>query len=63
MSIRQIMRSDAIVCTVPDARKAHAVQNTVEGSVTPDLPASILQQHPRCELFLDAAAASLLSSE
>ena len=63
MSIRQIMRSDAIVCTVPDARKAQAVHNAVEGCVTPDLPASILQQHPRCELFLDAAAASLLSSE
>ena len=43
MSIRQIMRSDAIVCTVPDARKAQAVHNAVEGCVTPDLPASILQ--------------------
>lgn len=60
MSIREIMRSAAIVCTVPDARKADAVQKTIEGDVTPDVPASILQEHPRCELFLDAAAASLL---
>jgi glucosamine-6-phosphate deaminase len=63
MSIRQIMRCNAIVCTVPDARKAEAVKKTVEGPVTPDVPASILQEHPRCELFLDAAAAALLRSE
>lgn len=63
MSIRQIMRGDAIVCTVPDARKAEAVKKTVEGPVTPDVPASILKEHPRCELFLDSAAAVLLHSE
>lgn len=61
MSIRQIMRSRAIVCTVPDTRKAVAVRNTVEGPVTPFVPASILQEHPVCRLFLDRPAAALLS--
>jgi len=61
MSIRQIMKSAAIVCTVPDARKAVAVQKAVEGPVTNLHPSSILQQHPRCDLFLDEPAASLLS--
>jgi glucosamine-6-phosphate deaminase len=32
----------------------------VEGDVTPDLPASILQKHKNCTLFLDRDAASLL---
>jgi glucosamine-6-phosphate deaminase len=59
MSVRQIMKSDAIVCTVPDERKAEAVKNATQGSVTPEVPASILQEHLDCRLFLDAAAASL----
>ena len=62
MSIRQIMKSDAIVCTVPDARKAEAVKQAVEGPVTPLCPASILQRHPQCDLLLDTAAAALLGA-
>ena len=61
MSVRQILRSRSIVCTVPDTRKAEAVRNTVQGPVTASVPASILQQHPRTTLFLDQAAASLLA--
>jgi glucosamine-6-phosphate deaminase len=60
MSIRQIMKGAAIVCTVPDSRKAEAVRSTVEGPVTNMVPASILQTHPCCSLFMDEAAASLL---
>lgn len=60
MSIHQIMACRQVICTAPDLRKARAVQNSLEGPVTPDCPASILQQHPRCSLFLDEASASLL---
>ena len=60
MSVRQIMKSAAIICTVPDERKAEAVKGAVEGEVHPECPASILQTHPDCSLFLDDAAASLL---
>jgi glucosamine-6-phosphate deaminase len=60
MSVRQIMKSGAIVCTVPDERKAEAVRNSVEGEVTPNVPASILQRHKKCALYLDKSAASLL---
>jgi len=56
MSIRQIMQSQTVVSTVPDARKREAMQKTALGPVTPDAPASILQQHPDCRFFLDAAA-------
>ena len=58
MSVRQIMKSNYIVCTVPDERKAEAVKNTLEGPVTNEVPASILQEHPNCDLFLDRASAS-----
>lgn len=60
MSIRQIMHSAAIICSVPDARKAEAVKKVVQGEVTPMVPASILQEHPAVWLYLDKESAALL---
>jgi glucosamine-6-phosphate deaminase len=62
MSVRQIMASQLVVLSVPDARKADAVQKALEGPVSPACPASILQRHPACHVFLDSASASKLSS-
>lgn len=62
MSVRQIMKSRLLVVSVPDARKADAVRDAVEGPVTPDHPASILQRHPACHLLLDPASASKLGT-
>ncbi len=62
MSIRQIMKSEAIICTVPDERKAEAVRNCLFGEISSMHPASILQNHPDCSIFLDAGSASLLMS-
>jgi glucosamine-6-phosphate deaminase len=61
MSISQILKSRKIVCTVPDERKSEAVRGAVEGPVTPEVPASILQKHANATLFLDKGAASKLS--
>ncbi len=58
MAIRQIMKSEVIICTVPDRRKARAVQACVEGEISPQHPASILKEHPQAFLFLDKDAAS-----
>ncbi len=63
MSIRQILKSKAIICSVPDLRKANAVQKAVEGPVTPDVPSSILQTHPKTFLYLEPESASLLSKK
>jgi len=60
MSCRQILKAKQIVCTVPDLRKAEAVRDSVYGDVSPKIPASILQKHPDCMLFLDVYSASLL---
>ena len=61
MSVKQILKSKAIICSVPDTRKAKAVKNTLEGSVTPDVPSSILQQHNAVWLYLAKYSASLIS--
>lgn len=63
MSVRQIMKSAHIICSVPDARKAQAVKDSLEQTVSNLHPASILQQHPDCSFFLDQESAKLLSDQ
>jgi glucosamine-6-phosphate deaminase len=60
MSITQIMKSKAILCSVPDRRKAQAVSNCLRGGITPMHPSSILQRHKAAWCFLDKNSASLL---
>jgi glucosamine-6-phosphate deaminase len=61
MSIKQIMKSGAIICTAPDERKAKAIKGCVEGPITNMMPGSIMQKHPKYDLFLDKASASQLT--
>ena len=61
MSIKQIMKSKNIICSVPDKRKAVAVKNCLEEEMSNLYPASILQEHSNCIVYLDKEAASLLS--
>jgi glucosamine-6-phosphate deaminase len=61
MSVRQILKAARIYCSVPDQRKAAAVRATLEGPITPQVPASILRQHAAATLIIDQAAASQLS--
>ncbi|WP_244555472.1 glucosamine-6-phosphate deaminase [Bosea thiooxidans] len=61
MSVRQILKSELIVLSVSDTRKAEAAKAALEGPVSNLAPASILQTHKRTVLFIDPPAASLLS--
>ena len=63
MGVRQIMKSKHIINTIPDARKAIAVQGSLTGPVTNMCPASILQTHPSCYWFLDVDSAALLPKD
>jgi len=60
MSIQQIMKSKEIICSVPDERKALAVSNCMKETISNMHPASILQNHPNCTVFLDKHSASLI---
>ena len=62
MSVTQIMKSKKIICSVPDERKANAVKNSLTPPVTPNYPASILNEHKDCHLFLDKQSSSLLNN-
>ncbi|MBL7872018.1 MAG: glucosamine-6-phosphate deaminase [Cyclobacteriaceae bacterium] len=61
MSIKQILKAKHIICSVPDQRKAVAVKNTMEQSVSNLFPATAMQLHTHCTCFLDEASASLVS--
>ena len=61
MSVKQIVKSKHIICSVPESRKAIAVKNTLEQPVSNLYPASILQSHPACSFYLDQSSAALLS--
>ena len=60
MSIRQLLSANELICTVPEARKAVAVQAALEGELTPMVPASILRTHPNVTIYLDDDSAALL---
>ncbi len=62
ISVRQILKSKRIFCSVPDERKASAISAMLSGPVSPDVPASILRQHDAATLIVDTAAASKLDS-
>ena len=63
MSVRQILRAKEIVAVVPDARKAPAVRDCLEGEISPLAPASILRRHPYTSVYLDKASSSLLEHQ
>ncbi|MBR2811227.1 MAG: glucosamine-6-phosphate deaminase [Solobacterium sp.] len=60
MGLASIMRAKKILILANGANKAEAVKGMIEGPVTVDCPASILQQHDDVVVILDKAAASLL---
>ena len=62
MSVRQIMLSAHIICSVPDLRKAAAVRDCMEKEVSNLFPATILKTHKSCFLFLDKPAATLVAN-
>lgn len=60
LGIKNIMQARKIVLVAKGGNKADIVKVMLEGPVTPEVPASILQLHPDCEFLLDSASASKL---
>ena len=60
MGIQSIMRSKQIILLAYGAAKAPIIKKLLEGPVSEDVPASVLQKHPRVTVIIDEEAASLL---
>lgn len=60
MGINSIMKAKKIVLIATGESKADAIKATIDGEVTPMVPASILKNHQDAILLIDKAAAKLL---
>ena len=60
MGIGSIMQAKRILIIAIGENKAKAIKQLIDGNVTPQCPASVLQFHTDVTLMLDKGAASLL---
>ena len=63
LGMKHVMQARTVILIASGANKAEIVKKAVEGEITNQVPASILQKHPNCHVFLDNAAASRLKSQ
>ena len=63
MGLASIMKSKHILIEADGEDKADAIKGMIEGPVTTDLPASVLQNHDNVTVIIDEAAASKLSNK
>jgi len=59
--IKNIMQTRKIVLIAKGSHKADIIEQAILGPVTTDIPASVLQLHPNCEILLDADAGARIA--
>jgi glucosamine-6-phosphate deaminase len=59
--IKNIMQTRKLILIAKGAHKADIIRQAILGPVTTDIPASVVQLHPNCEILLDAAAGSKIA--
>ncbi len=60
LGVKNIMSARKLILVAKGKHKAQIIKKALEGPVTTDIPASVVQLHPNCEVLLDKDAASLL---
>jgi len=58
VTIPGLLAGHALFCCVPGALKKEAVRRTIFEPINPTCPATVLREHPRCNLYLDPESAS-----
>jgi glucosamine-6-phosphate deaminase len=61
--IKNIMHSRKLILIAKGKHKAEIVRKSILGPVSTDIPASVVQLHPNCEILLDADAASAITGK
>jgi glucosamine-6-phosphate deaminase len=62
VTIPALLRASRVLAVVPEARKARAVQRTLEGPIDASCPATILRRHRRATMYLDGASSINVSN-
>ncbi|MCB0647112.1 MAG: 6-phosphogluconolactonase [Saprospiraceae bacterium] len=60
MSVRHMLKTAKIIASIPDARKALPVSDTVNKAIDPWFPSTYIRKHHDCTLYVDAFSAELL---
>ncbi len=60
--IKNIMHTRHLILIAKGAHKAEIIEKAILGPVTTDMPASVVQLHPNCEILLDAAAGARIAA-
>lgn len=63
LTLPALLRVSKLIVSVPGPRKAEIVRRALEESISTSCPATILREHPRSTLYLDADSAALLNDE
>ena len=56
--IKNIMHTRKLILIAKGKHKADIIEQAILGPITTDIPASVVQLHPNCEILLDAGAGS-----
>jgi glucosamine-6-phosphate deaminase len=60
MGVATVLDTKKVILMAKGEGKAEAIAKSVKRPATPDVPASLLQDHPDCTVIIDPGAASLL---
>lgn len=60
--VKNIMHTRKLILIAKGAHKADIVARAILGPVSTDIPASVVQLHPNCEILLDADAGSKIAA-
>ncbi|WP_195908978.1 glucosamine-6-phosphate deaminase [Microlunatus sp. Gsoil 973] len=63
LTVPSLLSGKRLFCMVPGALKADALRATASEPVSTAWPSTILRTHPRCTVYADEEAASLLTTE
>lgn len=61
--IKNIMHTRRLILIAKGAHKAEIIKQAIFGPVSTDIPASVVQLHPNCEILLDADAGALIAEQ
>lgn len=62
LGIKNVMQSKRIILAANGSQKSEIIKAAVTGRVSTDLPATILQLHPNCDVYVDDQAGALLKA-
>jgi len=60
--IKNIMHTRKLILIAKGTHKAEIVEKAILGPITTDMPASVVQLHPNCEILLDADAGARIAA-